>query len=125
MATLTADLIKRVSGSFSLDIVERLDVSSRGLTDLGPDIAQCVNLKDLVLSDNRLRDVSALGALSSLRKLDLSGNLVEGLEWARGLAALETLSLQGNRVGGVDELQHLRGLGEPIPRSFLCRCEKS
>lgn len=112
------------------------------ITDIAP-ISEFKNIKKLVLTDNRIMDLSPIGALTSLEYLDLGSNLVtidigplanlthlvelyainNKVTDASPLAKLTTLTfldLTANRLDHVDDLKGLTNLktlyigGNPI-----------
>ena len=85
---------------------ERLDLSSRNLTDITA-LAGRTDLRELDLSGNAIADLSPLAALTGLRELDLSDNAITDLSPLAGLTGLEVLNLSGNQI---QELWPLAGL---------------
>ena len=88
---------------------ERLDLSSRNLTDLSA-LAGLTDLRELDLSDNAITDLSPLAGLTGLEVLNLSGNRIADLWPLAGLTALERLSLADNRIADLSPLAGLTGL---------------
>ena len=88
---------------------ERLDLSSRNLTDLSA-LTGLSGVRELDLRDNAITDLSPLSGLSGLRVLDLSGNRIEELWPLAGLPALQRLNLSGNRIADIGMLSGLGGL---------------
>ena len=88
---------------------ERLDLSSRNLTDLSA-LAGLSGVRELDLRDNAIADLSPLSGLSGLQVLDLSGNRIEELWPLAGLPALQRLNLSGNRIADIGMLSGLGGL---------------
>ena len=88
---------------------ERLDLSSRNLTDVSA-LAGLTGLRELDLRNNSLADLGPLAGLTGLRALHLSGNRIEDLSPLAGLTALEQLSLAGNRIEDLAPLTGLAGL---------------
>ena len=88
---------------------ERLDLSSRNLTDLSA-LAGLSGVRELDLRDNAIADLSPLSGLSGLQVLDLSGNRIEELWPLAGLPALRRLNLSGNRIADIGMLSGLGGL---------------
>ena len=88
---------------------ERLDLSSRNLTDLSA-LAGLSGLRELDLRDNAIADLSPLAGLTGLQLLYLSGNRIEELWPLAGLTALEQLNLSDNRIADLSPLAGLSGL---------------
>ena len=88
---------------------ERLDLSSRNLTDLSA-LAGLSGVRELDLRDNAIADLSPLAGLTGLQVLDLSGNRIEELWPLAGLPALQRLNLSGNRIADIGMLSGLGGL---------------
>ena len=77
--------------------------------DLRP-LATLVNLEELVLEGNRIRDINSLSGLMNLRSLNLSHNRIEGLRPLMGLIELRTLLLEGNLINDLTPLATLINL---------------
>ena len=88
---------------------QRLDLSSRNLTDLSA-LAGLTGLRELDLRDNAVEELWPLAGLTGLRVLHLSGNRIADLSPLAGLTALEQLSLAGNRIADLRPLAGLTGL---------------
>ena len=88
---------------------ERLDLSSRNLTDVSA-LAGLTGLQALDLRGNAITDLSPLAGLTGLRELDLSGNRIADLWPLAGLAALQRLDLADNRIADIATLAELTGL---------------
>lgn len=74
-------------------------------------LAQCTNLKVLVLDYQQITDLSHLACLP-LEYLSLTGNQVSDLEPLSGLTELQVLDLGGNPVRSVETLAGLPALRE-------------
>ena len=90
---------------------ERLDLSSRNLTDVSA-LSGRTGLRELDLRDNAVEDLWPLAGLTGLEVLYLSGNAVEDLRPLAGLTGLEVLDLAGNRISDLWPLAGLTGLRE-------------
>ena len=90
-------------------VTERLDLSSRNLTDLSA-LAGLSGVRELDLRDNAIADLSPLAGLTGLEVLDLSGNRIEALWPLAGLTGLRVLNLSGNRIADIATLAGLSGL---------------
>ena len=88
---------------------QRLDLSSRNLTDLSA-LAGLTGLRELDLSGNRIADLSPLAGLTALEQLSLAGNRIADLRPLAGLTGLERLHLSANRIGDLSPLAGLSGL---------------
>ncbi len=88
---------------------ERLDLSSRNLTDLSA-LAGLTGLRELDLSGNAITDLGPLAGLTGLEVLNLSGNGIEELWPLAGLTGLEVLDLSGNQIEDLWPLTELTGL---------------
>lgn len=62
---LSKDILKQVSGKFSLEIIFSLDLSRQSLTQI-KDLAGCTNLAFLDISNNRVGDLGPLAGLKEL-----------------------------------------------------------
>ena len=90
---------------------ERLDLSSRNLTDVSA-LAGLSGVRELDLRDNAIADLSPLAGLTGLQVLNLAGNRIEELWPLSGLthSGLEVLNLSGNRIADIATLAGLSGL---------------
>ena len=88
---------------------ERLDLSSRNLTDITA-LAGRTDLRELYLHDNAIADLSPLAALTGLRVLDLRDNAIADLSPLAGLTGLQALDLSGNRIADLWPLAGLTAL---------------
>ena len=97
---------------------QRLDLSSRNLTDLSA-LAGLTGLRELDLRHNAVEDLWPLAGLTGLRVLHLSANRIADLSPLAGLTALEQLSLAGNRIadllpaGGADRAARTGPVRQP------------
>ena len=98
-----------ISALAGLTGVVELDLRDNAITDLSP-LAGLAGLQVLDLRDNAITDVSPLAGLTELRRLDLSGNRMADLWPLAGLAGLERLDLAGNRIADVSPLAGLTEL---------------
>ena len=89
--------------------IEVLHLPSRGLVELWP-LAGMADLEVLILGDNAVGDVAALGHLQHLRVLDLSGNAVSDLWPLAAMVDLEVLDLGDNAVSDLGPLSGLTAL---------------
>lgn len=85
---------------FTLTSLNFLEISKCGLQTLPPAVDHLINLYNLVLHGNRLRDVPvSIGHLSLLKFLDLSSNELESLPSSLGsLRELHTLNVSKNQL---------------------------
>lgn len=87
----------------------KLDLSSRGLTDITP-LRHAVNVSALDLDHNQLTDITALGEMRSLTVLGLDGNKISDFTALGKLPALMGLSIQNNPIADYKQLRALRPL---------------
>ncbi|ETV81616.1 hypothetical protein, variant 2 [Aphanomyces astaci] len=102
---------------FSLTSLAYLDLSNNCLGGAFPDpLGRLNNLKELVLSGNKLTSVPAsIGDLSKLEVLRLEDNLLVGFpDTIGGLQKLQTLTAQNNEIEGIPpsfkDLRHIATL---------------
>ncbi len=81
---LTAEFLKHESHNFDLECVYVLDLSRRGVRDLG-DLRECANLELLNLSFNEINDLSSLSnaKMPKLQHLNLAFNQLKHLSKPR------------------------------------------
>ena len=110
----TDKLLKKASGAYDLELVDRLDLSAvtlaakkLGRLDSLEGIEACVSLVELDVSGHAISDLRPLAALSKLTKLNVSGNDIHVVEGLEALPALEHLSLQGNKIRAVGDIECL------------------
>ncbi|MBO4878891.1 MAG: leucine-rich repeat domain-containing protein [Clostridia bacterium] len=89
--------------------VRKIDLSGLGLTDIR-DIAMLENLDELILSENKLSDISALAALTKLQKLDLRGTGITDVSALAGLTELTELVIARNPIADLGPLSGLTKL---------------
>lgn len=75
---LTVDVLKQESCNFDLECVFVLDLTNKGIRDLG-NIKDCLNLEILNLSLNEISDLTSLRGLNKLQFLNLSFNHIKNL----------------------------------------------
>lgn len=80
-----------------------------GISDLSG-LEHAVNLEQLYLPNNEVRDLEALSALFALRRLNLSHNDVSDLAPLAGLTDLEHLDLDGNALAELSALSEMTAL---------------
>ncbi len=96
--------------------VVRLNAASMDITDL-TGLERFVNLKSLVLVENRVRDIRPLTNLTKLTFLDLGSNAISDVSPLAGLTHLEVLRLWSNQIVDVSPLAGLVNLKELSLRS--------
>ena len=92
---ISDDLIKKVTGQYDVEIIQRLNLDNFGLKAVGS-ISRMENLKDLSLARNDIVDLSPLEPLYDLRRLVLRENMIRSLTPLISLDSLETLDISGN-----------------------------
>lgn len=95
--------IKRISGQYDLEIVQRLDIECAALQRF-EELPPMPSLVELSLRKNDLDDISGIESLSNLKRLDLSENKVKDVRYLRVMEGLEYLDLSNNRVDDIDHL---------------------
>ena len=106
-------MIKRESGQYDLELVQRLYLDNQLLRRLAPSslLEQLTSLVDLSLARNELSCVQGLATLQQLRRLDLSCNRLASVKGLESLVGLQWLDVSYNRLSGLeDALDSLRRL---------------
>ncbi|CAL6075539.1 Conserved_hypothetical protein [Hexamita inflata] len=85
-----------------------LNIAQNGLEDLS--WLKLNQLESLDVSENRVKDVSALAEFKDLKNLDISFNLVENVEALRDLVQIEQLNISHNKVNNINCLNKLGNL---------------
>lgn len=109
MSSITENLIKARTGTFDLETVFTLSLTSLGISNLDPILNQCKNMWHLDLSENRLGTLRSLNGhqLTQLKVINVINNSLRDLRDFPALPALQTLYLQGNRIESLEQLSHL------------------
>jgi len=103
---LTLSTIKRETGEYDTEVVQRLVLPYAGLTQLS-NLESCFKLIELALPNNKIMRMECLGTLHTLQRLDLSHNKVLRIENLEGLHSLLHLDLRGNAISHVENLKGL------------------
>lgn len=90
-------------------LAKRLFFIREGLTDIAP-LAQCKELRELVLSGNEIRYVEALSGCQHLKQLYLVNNPVSDLQPLARLEQLQELNIAGTAVTDLTPLRSLAKL---------------
>ncbi|XP_044535402.1 leucine-rich repeat-containing protein 61 [Gracilinanus agilis] len=106
---ITAQMLKALSGEFSLESILLLKLCGLGLVDLGC-LGECLGLEWLDLSRNILTHLGPLASLRQLAVLNVSANRLTGIEPLASCESLQSLNVAGNLLAGVGQLQCLAGL---------------
>lgn len=107
--SISAALLKKVSGQYDEEVIQRLNLERRGLTEI-KNLYNCKTLVDLNLAQNEISQICGLEALVELKRLDLSFNKIRALEGIENNALCETLvflDLRGNQISNIGEVHGL------------------
>ena len=85
---------------------------NKGLTDLSTIISSLIVPKSLVLGENSITDITALGTLTTLEILHLDNNQITDISALSTLSALRWLGLENNQIKDITALQNLNSLEE-------------
>lgn len=86
-----------------------IDLSGQDLTDDDiQNLCNFTNLETLVLSNNRISDISCLAGLTSLKALDLYNNQIEDISALSNMTHLQELNLTQNRILTISPLIDLK-----------------
>jgi len=100
--------------SHALASITNLDLSSKGLTALPPEIGLLTQLQRLNLQNNQITSLSSeFGKLTQLQWLNLKKNQITSLSGIEKLTQLQRLDLENNQVTnllGIEKLTQLQGL---------------
>ena len=122
MPQLTEAYLNKLTGSYDLEVVKRLDLSNKQLKSL-QGVELCPNLVELNISNNLLHDLEPVAALKELTRLDASNNHIRKLIVGLGtLVELTHLRLENNSVSSMDELRVLSNL--PKLKNFYLQNKK-
>lgn len=112
---LNKNLLKTISGKFTLEAIFVLDLSNQSLSSL-LHIEDCQNLLFLNISNNLLSDLHGIEKLKLLIYLNLSQNSLTTIEPIFNLTSLQFLILSGNMIKStimltcLSDLKNLRTL---------------
>jgi len=73
-------------------------------------IEVATNLKELVISGNKIKDISPISRLTNLEILGLWDNRIENIEALRGLRNLSELILNDNQIADISPISDIAGL---------------
>ncbi|EDV26528.1 uncharacterized protein TRIADDRAFT_54634 [Trichoplax adhaerens] len=115
---LTVDYLKSTSEEFDVDSIREIILRRMGLRDITC-VNQCRNVVRLVLSDNKIRNLSALDGLTELTLLNLSSNditTLAALVQHFVLRRIEALSSLSNLKALTNLRLHddMRGISNPV-----------
>ena len=96
--------------TFRTDVAE-LNLGGLGITDIS-DLAECTELRNLDLRDNKISDLSPLSELTGLEQLCLWNNQVTDLSPLLGMCDLRYLDVDTNKVSDILVLSQLPKLEE-------------
>ncbi|KYH34458.1 internalin-A precursor [Clostridium tepidiprofundi DSM 19306] len=97
----------------NLKHLTKIDVSGNGIDNVSYVAAALLSLnqiKSIDLSNNNIKDISALGYYHSLKELNLSNNKINNISTLRYLRGLEKLDISNNLVQNIYSLRYLRNL---------------
>jgi len=105
----------------ALASITNLDLSSKGLTTLPPEMGLLSQLQELNLANNQITSHSEIVELTQLRWLRLKNNKITSLTGIEKLNQLENLNLTNNKITSLPaemkQLVHLQNLhlyGNPV-----------
>mmetsp|Transcript_19916 Transcript_19916/g.24396 ORF Transcript_19916/g.24396 Transcript_19916/m.24396 type:complete len:421 (-) Transcript_19916:98-1360(-) len=93
--------------------LEILDMSYNTIRDMGP-VSQFINLEQVYIANNKIKEIKGLQDLGKLKKLDLGANRIRIMDKLEGVgSSLEELWLGKNKIEmitGLDKLTKLKRL---------------
>lgn len=95
------------SGGKGYKDLTTLDLSGRGISNMGEGLGYFANLTDLNLSNNNISSIGQLNKLTNLTSLNLSNNKLSSIGSINKLTKLTTLDLSNNSL---TELSGLEGM---------------
>ncbi len=95
----------------ALPNLEKLTLTGCGLSGID-NLAEAKHLQHLDLSDNSIRDFSALSFMAGLTYLDLSNNALTSLNAASAMVGLQTLKVAGNSLTSLSPISGCTALKE-------------
>ena len=107
----------------ALPKLQKLTLSNCGLSGID-NLSGAVNVTELDLSGNAIRDFSALASMKELTRLDLSSNALEDLEDVTALSSLQALNVSYNSLTAVQSIAACPKLTElNISNNFITGIE--
>ncbi|KAM6954425.1 leucine-rich repeat-containing protein 43-like [Aplochiton taeniatus] len=106
---------ERLQGNFVFSHFEILRMVDKGVSLIDKGLLKFSNLKELVLSANRISEIPAHHFPGSLRVLELHANQISNLKDLnhRQLPHLQHLGLGSNRLGSTEDIKYLTGVFWP------------
>lgn len=89
-----------------LSRIENLDLPGQGIENLDG-IENCINLKSLLLTSNRITDVSPLTSLTQLWALHVGGNRISDVTPLAKMSGLSNITLEDNQISDITPLNSL------------------
>jgi len=100
--------VTELCGLDKLTKLTKLSIQSNRLTTIGEGLSSCVNLRELYLSHNGLKNISGLSQCTHLQILDLTANQITKIENLEECVELEELWVGSNFVESLDDLDCLK-----------------
>lgn len=94
--------------TFSHD-VETINLSGLGISDISV-LSACTSLREIILDDNNILDITPLMDIPCLEKLSVRGNLISDLRPLIALSSVKYLDVSDNEITSVVALGSLEGL---------------
>ncbi|MCL1903096.1 MAG: leucine-rich repeat protein [Oscillospiraceae bacterium] len=98
--------ISNLSERYNAEDVQELILSSNKITDISP-LSEFRNLKRLYLNKNQIVDISPLAKLKNLEQLFLSNNKISDISSLNDFDKLERLDLNDNEITDISPLSQL------------------
>ena len=76
---ISDDLIKKVTGQYDLELIQRLNLDNFGLKSVG-NLSRMTSLRELSLARNDVSDISPLAELVELQGLNLADNIIRNID---------------------------------------------
>lgn len=98
--------IEKLTGLEKCRNLAQVVLTGNKITDVSP-LSGCPNLQSLTLKENKIQDLSPLAGLSKLQYLQLDQNEIRKLDPLASCTALGSLSVSGNQIESLTPLAEL------------------
>ena len=88
---------------FSLNKIIKINITANNLESIPDIFKSLINLKTLILNNNKITKIENLDFLSKLEKLELRGNKITKIDNLNNLKCLKKLTLSCNLISKIEE----------------------
>ena len=100
-------MLKTITNKFSPDVIFTIVLPNQALSNVEA-IGECSNLMVLNVSKNNIESISPLKKVKKLRIVNLSDNCLKDIDPFHNCSELVNLDIQGNMIKGLDQLRAIK-----------------